>query len=79
MPLYEYVSATDNDRIELLRPMAEADKPVDDPKGLGRRFVRVQSRFAAQGAAASTGGGSVPLPGGECCPCGKSSGACTRG
>lgn len=79
MPLYEYVSTTDQEKIELLRPMSAADEPVEDPKGLGRTFVRVASTFAAQGAGPATGGRSVPLTGGGgCCPCGKSAGACSR-
>lgn len=77
MPLYEYVSESDGARIELLRPMSEADKPVEDPEGKGRTFKRVQSTFAAKGGSDS---GSVGLPvgGGGCCPCGKSAGACSR-
>ncbi|QYU67213.1 hypothetical protein J4558_20045 [Leptolyngbya sp. 15MV] len=76
MPLYEYVCEADGTRIELLRPMADADKPVEDPEGKGRRFTRVHSTFAAgAGASAAVGAGrSVPL--GGCCPCGKSAGAC---
>jgi hypothetical protein len=76
MPIYEYVSQTDGERIELLRPMSQADSPVEDPEGKGRIFKRVASTFAAQGAAhvgaaAKSGGG-----GGGCCPCGKSHGGC---
>ncbi|MBY0261348.1 MAG: hypothetical protein K2Q20_03345 [Phycisphaerales bacterium] len=78
MPLYEYVSTTDQEKIELLRPMSAADEPVEDPQGLGRTFVRVASTFAALGAGAAAGGRSVPLTGGGCCPCGKSAGACSR-
>lgn len=77
MPLYEYICKKDGDRIELLRPMADADKPVEDPKGLGRRFVRVASTFAAKGAG-STGSASASSGGGGCCPCGKGAGACSR-
>ncbi|MBX3357566.1 MAG: hypothetical protein KF745_03975 [Phycisphaeraceae bacterium] len=73
MPLYEYHCPETGETLELLRPMADADKPVDDPTGRGRRFVRKQSTFAAKGgsAAASSGAG-----GGACCPCGKSAGSC---
>lgn len=74
MPLYEYVCETDGEVIELLRPIADADKPVEDPKGLGRTFARRQSTFAAKGSASS--GGSLPMAGG-CCPCGKNAGACS--
>lgn len=83
MPIYEYESVSDGDRIELLRPMSKADDPVEDPKGLGRKFKRVQSTFAAKGAPStglgvSVGGGSGG-GGGGCCPCGKGPGACSRG
>ena len=50
MPIYEYKSLEDGETIELLRPMADADKPVDDPKGKGRRFVRAHSTFAVAGS-----------------------------
>jgi hypothetical protein len=77
--LYEYMSTSDQERIELLRPMADADKPVDDPKGLGRTFVRVQSTFAAQGSTPGDARAGVSLTGsGGCCPCGKSASACSR-
>lgn len=78
MPLYEYVSTSDGERIELLRPMNQADAPVDDPKGLGRTFVRVQSTFAAQGSEPGAGRGVSLTGGGGCCPCGKGAGACSR-
>lgn len=73
MPLYEYVCQTDGEVIELLRPIADADKPVDDPKGSGRVFQRCQSTFAPKGGA---GNGSPAPSAGGCCPCGKSAGAC---
>lgn len=77
MPLYEYVCEHDGERLELLRPMSEADHPVADPKGIGRTFVRVASTFAAQG---TSGGEARPTAGGSggCCPCGKGAGACSR-
>ncbi len=50
MPLYEYKSLDDGETIELLRPMADADKPVTDPKGKGRKFVRSLSTFAVAGS-----------------------------
>lgn len=76
MPLYEYVCEKDGTRIELLRPMSDADKPVDDPKNQGRRFTRVQSTFQAKGASGPRG--TAAAGGGGCCPCGKSAGACSR-
>lgn len=79
MPLYEYVCESDGEKIELLRPMSQADAPIEDPKGQGRVFKRILSTFAPQGAGSpggSSGGKSVSL--GGCCPCGKSAGACSR-
>lgn len=75
MPIYEYVAREDGAVIELLRPMAKADEPVEDPDGKGRTFVRKASTFAAQGTAGATGG---PASSGGCCPCGKGAGACSR-
>lgn len=77
MPLYEYVCENDGARLELLRPIADADKPVKDPEGKGRVFKRVHSTFAAQGDASSGGPRGVPVGGGGCCPCGKSHGSCS--
>ncbi len=65
MPLYEYVCEADGTVLELMRPMSQADAPVDDPAGKGRTFVRKMSTFAAKGAAAS--GGHVLW--GGCCQC----------
>lgn len=72
MPLYEYVCEKTGETIEVLRPMAEADKPLPDPAGKGRTFVRKQSTFAAQGAGAGSRGQSLPMAGGGGgCACGK--------
>jgi putative FmdB family regulatory protein len=73
MPLYEYVCEQDGFVIELLRPMADADKPVPDPEGKGRTFARKQSSFAAK-AGGTVAGSSLPT--GGCCPCGKAAGSC---
>jgi putative FmdB family regulatory protein len=67
MPLYEYRCAEDGETITLLRPMADADKPVEDPRGRGRTFVRAPSTFAV-------GAKSQPAPRG--CPCGNPDGPC---
>lgn len=75
MPLYEYVCEADGSVVELLRPMSQADEPVEDPQGKGRRFVRRQSTFAASSSGGATGS-SLPI--GGCCPCGKSGSACAR-
>ena len=53
MPLYEYAAKEDGSVIELMRPMADAGKPVDDPEGKGRTFVRVMSTFAPLGGGAA--------------------------
>ena len=72
MPIYEYICEQDGTVLELLRPMAEADRPVEDPESRGRTFKRKQSTFATGGER------SVSLSGnsGGCCPCGKTSGGC---
>lgn len=76
MPIYEYQCEQDGTVLELLRPMARADEPVDDPEGKGRVFKRKHSIFAAGGAAAGSGSASLPMAGGGCCPCGKTRGSC---
>lgn len=74
MPLYEYECREDGTVIELLRPAAKADEPVEDPAGKGRRFVRRLSTFAPAGTQAAVGKPHVHA--GACCPCGKSAGSC---
>lgn len=73
MPLYEYRCLEDGELIELLRPMADADKPVDDPKGKGRTFVRVHSLFSVSGSPAT---GSTHVHSGPGCTCGNPHGPC---
>ncbi|MEL6328896.1 MAG: FmdB family zinc ribbon protein [Planctomycetota bacterium] len=68
MPLYEYECEQDGTVLELRRPMADADKPVEDPENKGRTFARRPSTFSAQAARAS-------LPQAHC-PCGKPGGGC---
>ncbi len=72
MPIYEYACEQDGTVIELLRPMADADRPVEDPEGKGRVFKRKHSTFATGGP------GSTDLMSrqGGCCPCGKTVGGC---
>jgi putative FmdB family regulatory protein len=78
MPIYEYQCEQDGSVIEVIRPMAEADKPVEDPEGKGRVFRRKHSTFAPGGSAAGQGR-SIPLNGGGgCCPCGKPHNSCSR-
>lgn len=66
MPLYEYVCKEDGTKIELLRPMSEADAPVEDPQGKGRKFKRVLSSFSAQ---ADTAGKSTASSAPSCPSC----------
>ncbi len=77
MPLYEYECEKDGTVIELMRPMSQADAPVEDPEGRGRQFKRRHSTFAPAGAR-SQAATSLPASGG-CCPCGKNHGSCGRG
>lgn len=72
MPLYEYVCEEDGEVIELIRPMAQADEPVEDPAGRGRTFHRKQSTFAAAKAEPAF---SLPTGG---CGCGNPHGPCAR-
>jgi len=73
MPQYEYESIEDGEVITLLRSMADADLPVEDPAGRGRSFRRRHSVFGV-GASAST---SAPEPGS--CACGLKPGTCGGG
>lgn len=66
MPLYEYVCEETGDVIELIRPMAHADDPVEDPEQRGRVFKRKLSTFAAKSDSASSGAGHTHT-GGCCC------------
>lgn len=77
MPIYEYECPEDGTVIELLRPASQADAPVEDPAGRGRRFVRKFSTFASSGTQAGVGTKHVHV--GGCCPCGKSAGSCRSG
>lgn len=73
MPIYEYICEQDGTKIELLRPMSEADSPVDDPQNKGRRFKRAMS---VPNAKTAGGAGAAATSLGTCCPCGKTSGGC---
>jgi hypothetical protein len=72
MPLYEYRCVEDGETITLLRPMREADEPVEDPRGLGRSFLRRHSTFSV-----GSGDAARPAAGGPC-PCGNPQGPCSR-
>ena len=64
MPLYEYRCEEDGATVTLLRPIADADKPVEDPEGKGRLFKRAQSTFSVSSTSSRQGGegsyGSCP-------------------
>jgi putative FmdB family regulatory protein len=62
MPLYEYVCEDDGAVITLMRPMAQADDPVEDPEGKGRTFARAHSTF-------SVGASTAAAPPAACAPC----------
>ena len=64
MPLYEYRCVEDGRLLTLLRPMKEADAPVEDPDGLDRTWERVQSLFSVD---ADVRTASSPPSGGGCC------------
>jgi putative FmdB family regulatory protein len=76
MPQYEYICEEDGETLTLLRSMKDADNPVEDPAGKGRRFVRRLSSFTVAGSK-----GSAPLPmrgsgAGGGCACGNPHGPC---
>ena len=60
MPLYEYRCEEDGVTITLLRPIADADKPVEDPEGKGRVFKRAQSTFSVSSTSSRQDYGSCP-------------------
>ncbi len=77
MPIYEYEAVEDGEVIELMRPMKDADLPVDDPGGRGRTFRRKFSVFGVAGAEASAGS-TAPAPHvhSSSCGCGRPHGSC---
>lgn len=75
MPQYEYVCEADGEVLTLLRPMKDADAPVEDPAGKGRTFVRRHSVFGVAGSSV----GAAHVHTGACCPCGKAQSQCGRG
>ncbi|MCC6428796.1 MAG: zinc ribbon domain-containing protein [Phycisphaerales bacterium] len=78
MPIYEYTCHEDGSVIELIRPMAQADAPVEDPSGKGRTFTRTHSTFQTGSSASSS---SLPqsshIHSGSC-GCGKPRGSCSN-
>lgn len=81
MPVYEYVCEEPGKQpvvIELMRSMADADKPVEDPDGKGRVFRRRLSVFATGGAGAAGAPTGGHVHSGSC-GCGKPRGSCGMG
>lgn len=78
MPIYEYECEKDGTVFEMLRPIADADKPVADPDGKGRVFKRRHSTFATGGGGVGGEKRSVSLSQGSCA-CGKRTGECGHG
>lgn len=72
MPQYEYECVQDGEVLTLLRPMRDADAPVEDPAGRGRTFKRRHSVFGVGGS--TSAGQSRPEPGS--CACGLKPGTC---
>ena len=62
--------------ISLLRPMRDADKPVDDPEAKGRTFARVHSTFAVKGAAVNVAATHKHSGHSGGCACGNPHGPC---
>lgn len=75
MPLYEYANESDTEVIELLRPMADADKLVEDPSGKNRKFTRRHSVF---GVSRSDVASAITSTSSGCCPCGKAQSQCGK-
>lgn len=74
MPLYEYLCEQDGTVIELIRPMARADDPVEDPEGKGRSFARKLSTFQPK---TPTSRSALPFAG-PGCACGNPHGPCNN-
>lgn len=75
MPQYEYANDVDDEVIVLLRPMRDADAPVEDPSGRGRTFRRRHSVFGVAGSPV----GAAHVHSGPSCPCGKPKDRCGGG
>ena len=67
MPLYEYESAEDGEIITLLRSMADADSPVEDPSGRDRTFRRRHSVFGVGSGEGSSVAPEAPPALARCC------------
>lgn len=76
MPQYEYICEDDGEVITLIRPMRDADKPVEDPTGKGRTFTRRHSTFTVSAGAASKANAAPAVPPHGGCGCGNPHGPC---
>lgn len=79
MPIYDYTCESCETSFEhLARRIDEAAPPC--PKCGAKKTVKGLTVPAIGGAAKSgtSGGQSLPMGGGGCCPCGKGAGACSR-
>lgn len=76
MPIYEYEALEDGEVIEIMRPMKDADAPVEDPKGRGRTFRRKMSVFGVSGASAPAASASAGHVHSSACGCGRPHGSC---
>lgn len=72
MPIYEYVCQDCKEHIEVMRPMKDADAPLECQNCHGDHLSRMLSRFNASSGgrviASSSGCGSCS--GGSCSGCG---------
>ncbi len=74
MPQYEYECVEDGEVLTLLRPMSEADAPVEDPEGQGRIFSRRHSVFGVGRGDSASSAPATSMEG--FCPCGMRPGGC---
>jgi putative FmdB family regulatory protein len=81
MPIYDYTCESCETAFEhLARRIDEAAPPC--PKCGAKKTVKGLTVPAVGGGTAkarASGGKSLPMGGGGCCPCGKGAGACSRG
>lgn len=76
MPIYEYVCLECREKFELMRPMRDADAPVNCKKCDSSHTSRLLSVFFANSggrvvADSSGGGGCAGCAGGSCSTCGR--------
>lgn len=75
MPIYEYLCQDCKEKVELMRPMKDADAPVTCQKCGSERTFRMLSVFFANSGgrvvAGGGGGGCSGCAGGSCSTCGN--------